>query len=163
MDRLDWTLLQNGAISLDWQRSLFDRDVQWLEDHKYVINLIDCSDIDGFRSRMTCVLRFKENYGYEPWGGNLDALNDAFGDLDFDAAEGIAFCFTRIDLLAAGDPDLVQTVLDLIESHSSNYLLFGCRLLALVQSDDGKIRFDSVGARRVNWNCQERLNARRGL
>jgi hypothetical protein len=142
---------------------LFDRHIDWLSDHDYAVHVIDCSDIAEFRTQMTRVLRFEENYGYEPWTGNLDALNDAFGDLDFDTRAGIAFCFSRIDLLAKSDRHTAQATLDLIEWHSRNYLLLGRRLLALAQSDDAAICFDPLGARAAKWNQDEWLNADRGL
>jgi hypothetical protein len=162
-DRLDWQLLQNGAVTLYWRRELFDRDISWLRDHGYSAHIIDCADIARFHAQMTRVLRFKENYGYEPWTGNLDALRDAFSDLVFDSVTGIAFCFTRIDLLAAADRDLARTTLDIIESQSRDYLLFGHRFLAFAQTDDPAIELGSIGARRANWNRSEWLNANRGL
>jgi hypothetical protein len=162
-DRLDWDLLQNSAVTLYWRRELFERDVVWLKDHGYEVYLIDCSGIEEFRAQITRVLRFQENYGYEPWTGNLDALNDAFRDLGFDGATGIAFCLVRIDLLAASDRYAAQALLDIIESHSRDYLLLGLRLLALAQSDDPKIQFDPIGARTAQWNREEWLNASRGV
>ena len=112
---------------------------------------------------MTDALGFSKNFGYEPWTGNLNALNDAFGCLDFDSHAGIVFAFNRIDLLAATDRDWAQGVLNLIECHSRQYMLFGDRLLGLAQSDDAEIHFDPVGACPVMWNNEEWLNANRGL
>ena len=162
-DRLDLDLLQDGAVTLYWRRELFDRDVAWLQDHGYVAHIIDCADIAEFRAQMTRALRFKENYGYEPWTGNLDALNDAFRDLDFGSQTGIAFCFFRIDLLATADHHTAHGTLNLIEWHSRDCLLFGDRLLALAQTDDATIQFDTIGARSATWNREEWLNANRGL
>lgn len=161
-DRLDLDLLQDGAVTLYWRRQLFDRAVSWLQDHGYVVHVIDCADIAEFRSQMTCVLRFEENYAYEPWNGNLDALNDAFRDLEFGSQTGIAFCFLRIDLLAAADHHMAQGTLNLIEWHARDSLLFGNRLLALAQTNDATIQFDAIGARSANWNREEWLNANRG-
>jgi len=42
-------------------------------------------------------------------------------------------------------------------------LLLGQRLLALVQSDDPRIRFERIGAVPVNWNPREWLDSDRGL
>ncbi len=161
--RLDWYLLQDGAVTLYWRRELFDRDVSWLQDHGYAVHVVDCAEIAEFRAQMTRILRFKENYGYEPWTGNLDALNDAFRDLDFGSQTGIAFCFSRIDLLTAADRHTAQGMLSMIEWHSRDCLLFGDRLLAIAQSDDAAIHFDPIGARSAMWNREEWLNANRGI
>ena len=162
-DRLDWDLLQDGAVTLYWRRELFDRDVSWLRDHGYTAHLVNCAEIAEFHAQMTRIFRFKEKYGYEPWTGNLDALNDAFRDLDFGRHAGIAFCFSRIDLLTAANRHTAQGMLSLIELHSRDCLLLGDRLIALAQSDDATIRFDPIGARFAKWNREEWLNANRGV
>ncbi len=98
--------------------------------------------------------------GYDEWTGNLDALNDAFG-MDFDG--GLVLCFLRYDLLNAAKPEFAQGVLDIIESNSRDHLLLGRRLLALVQSDDPRIRFEPLGARAAHWNRREWFDKNRGL
>jgi len=161
-DRLDWKLLQDGAVTLYWRREIFDRDTTWLSDYGYRVHVIDCTDADGFRHEITRVLRFKENYGYEPWTGNLNALNDAFRDLDFNAVAGVAFAFARYDNLVEADPDTSQAILDIVESSSRDHLLMGHRLLALVQTDNPRLDFDPIGARTPMWNREEWFNANRG-
>jgi hypothetical protein len=42
-------------------------------------------------------------------------------------------------------------------------LLLGQRLLALIQSDDPRIRFERIGAVPVNWNPREWQDSDRGL
>ena len=96
---------------------------------------------------MSLVLKFKEQFGYDEWTGNLDALNDAFRCLDTDPETGLVLCFLRYDLLKAENPQLADGVLDMIERNSRDHLLFGRRLLALVQSDDPRIQFHPLGAR----------------
>lgn len=160
-DRLDWELLKYGAVTLYCRRELFDRDIDWLRNDGYGVHFIDCSDASTFTAQMTRALRFKENYGYEPWGGSLDALTDAFRHLDFTCVVGIAFCFFRLDILAAANRRLVQRLLDIIETESRDSLLLGHRLLALGQSANPNLRFDLIGARSVTWNRQEWLDADR--
>jgi len=162
-DRLDWHLMQNGAVTLYFQMAILEQDLAWLRGHGYRIETIDCNDCTTFFRQMSLALKFKEQFGYEDWSGNLDALNDAFGSLECDADAGLVFCFHRYDLLKASDAYLAHTVLDIIESNSRDHLLFGQRLLALVQSDDPTIQFDSLGARAANWNRQEWLDKNRGL
>ena len=147
-DRLDWHLMQNGAITLYFKTAILEDDLAWLRDHGYRIETIDCEDVVAFCRQMSVALRFKENFGYDNWTGNLNALNDAFRCLGIDPEAGLVFCFLRYDRLQAADRHVGQGVLDLIEYHSRDYLLLGRRLLALVQSDDTRIQFNPLGARR---------------
>jgi hypothetical protein len=69
----------------------------------------------------------------------------------------------HFDAFAQHDPRFAHTLLDSIESTSRRFLLVERRLLALVQSDDPRIRFERIGAAPVNWNPREWLDADRGL
>ena len=158
-DRLDWQLMQNSAVTLYYRRHLFERDASWLAEHGYAVRTIDCSYEDLFVSQMGRALHFAECFGHE-WNGNLDALNDGFSNVEFDGSTGVAFCLTRYDALAA-DAHAAHAVLDIIEWNSRYHLLCGNRLLALVQSDDPDIRFESVGARPPEWNRDEWFTASR--
>ena len=160
MERLDWHLMQNGAVTLYFQTAILEEDVAWLRVHGYQIETIDCRDVAGFQCQISRVLKFKEQFGYDEWTGNLNALNDAFG-IDFEG--GLVLCFLRYDLLKAAKPEFAQGVLDILESNSRDHLLFGRRLLALVQSNDPKIQFEPLGARAAGWNRREWLNENRGL
>ena len=160
MDRRDWQLMQNGAVTLYFQTAILERDLAWLREHGYQIETIDCRALAEFQHQMSRVLKFKEQFGYDEWTGNLNALNDAFG-LDFEG--GLVLCFVRYDLLKAAKPDFAQGILDIIESNSRDHLLFGRRLLALVQSDDPSIQFGPLGARTAGWNRREWLKKNRGL
>lgn len=50
-----------------------------------------------------------------------------------------------------------------MEKNSRLLLLFGLRLIVLVQSNDPEISFDPVGGRSVMWNGREWFNKSRGL
>ena len=53
--------------------------------------MIDCRDLAGFQLQMS-LIKFKEQFGYDEWSGNLNALNDAFR-IEFPGR--IGFCFIR--------------------------------------------------------------------
>ncbi len=71
--------------------------------------------------------------------------------------------FSHYDYVARQMPDVAWRVLDIIASQARYFLLFGRRLLALVQSDDPRLHFKPVGACPVDWNGREWLNKDRGL
>jgi hypothetical protein len=160
-DRLDWQLFQDGAVTLYLKQELMDLDIRWLSQHGYGIHVIDCSRLSDFMSQMTRLLKFKDNFGYEPWDGNLNALDDAFRELDFASVTGIALCFVRFDSLLGANRSCALGTLDTIERHSRDCLLLGQRLLALVQSDDPMIDVGAFGCRQAKWNSKEWLDADR--
>ncbi len=162
-ERLDWQLMRDGAVTLYFQTAILDGDLAWLRDRGYQVQTIDCHDLAGFYHQVSLALKFKDQFGYDEWTGNLDALNDALRYLEVDPKSGLVLCFLRYDLLRTASPELAEGVLDMIERKSRDYLLFGRRLLALVQSDDPRIQFHPLGARAANWNRREWLDKDRSL
>ena len=159
--RLDWDLLQNGAVSLYFQPQVLAADVDWLKDHEYRVDTFDCSlwvDQSEMHQAFAYQLEFPNYYGR-----NLDALNDCMSDLEIRDHSGRALVFNRYDSFAAKFPHVAWSVLNIMESNSRNLLLFGKRLIILVQSDDPAISFEPVGGRGVGWNRREWLNRSRGL
>jgi len=159
--RLDWTLLQNGAITLYLRPEFLAEDAEWLKAHNYRLDSFDCSawvSEKDMHEALAFGLEFPEYYGR-----NLDALNDCIGDIEIPEESGRVLIFHRYDVFAANFPIIGWTILDVVETNSRRLLLFGRRLLALVQSDDPKISFEPVGARPVMWNRREWLNKSRGL
>jgi RNAse (barnase) inhibitor barstar len=159
--RLDWTLLQNGAITLYLRAEFLAEDTEWLESHNYRIDRFDCSawaSEKEMHEALAAGLEFPDYYGR-----NLDALNDCLSDIEIPEESGRVLIFHRYDAFAAKCPRAAWVVLDIIESNSRSLLLFGRRLLALVQSNDPSISFERVGARPVMWNQREWLNKSRGL
>ena len=159
--QLDWTLLQNGAITLYRRPQLLEADVEWLRDHHYRVVRFDCStwlSESEMHDALSSVLEFPEYYGR-----NLAALNDCLSDLEVPFESGRVLVLNRYDYFAAKSSYAAWAVLDIMESNSRYLLLFGLRLIVLVQSDDPRISFDPVGGRPVMWNGREWLNENRGL
>jgi RNAse (barnase) inhibitor barstar len=161
MHQLDWALLQNGAITLYRDPQLLEEDVEWLRGHHYRVDSFDCSAWysesemhEAFSSRLV----FPEYYGR-----NIHALNDCISDIEVQLEAGRVLVLNRYDYFAAKFPDVAWSVLDVMEINSRRLLLFGLRLIILVQSDDPEISFDPVGGRPVMWNTREWLNKARGL
>jgi hypothetical protein len=40
--RLDWSLLQNGAVVLYLRQDVLEPDVAWLQQHAYEVKRLDC-------------------------------------------------------------------------------------------------------------------------
>jgi RNAse (barnase) inhibitor barstar len=151
--RRDWDLLLSGACTLYYRPEILAQDVAWLREHSYEVHAFDCAAWDSeelFHTEISQALGFPRYYG-----GNLSALNDCLAELDVRDEGGLALQFNRFDHLARTLPEFAWHVLDIIEDNSRHHLLFGHRMIALLQSDDPRLEFKPVGARPIVWNWQE--------
>ena len=159
--RLDWKLLERGAIALYHKSSVLSADVGWFRQQQYVIHELNCTTWTSpteFHAEAKRVLSFPDYYAK-----NLASWVDCLPELPVPDESGMLLVFRRYDVFARAEPQLAQTILDSIESTSRRFLLTGRRLIALVQSDDPRLRFDRVGALPVTWNPREWTDADRGL
>ena len=161
LERLDVRLLQSGAIALYHKHAVLAQDVAWFQHAGYRLHTLDAvtwKTPADFHADARRELAFPEYYG-----ANLAAWIDCLGDLDVPHDGGVALQIRHFDTFARIEPQFAHTILDSIESASRRFLITGRRLLALVQSDDPRIRFERVGVLPVNWNPREWLDADRGL
>lgn len=162
--RGDWPLLQNGAVNLFWKLEVLANARQTLTDLDYEVAEVSCgSEAPSFEVQVSHVLRWEDQFGYEPWNGNLDAFNDGMRYFPFGTSGRSALVLTGFHRLVAVDSKRAHSVLDIIESSARDHLLRGKVLIALVQTDDPRYSCDGIGCRSANWNRTERLHASRGL
>ncbi len=157
--RLDWTLLRNGPITLYYRIPILHEDIDWLRSHGYRIDELDCSaweSVAMFHDAISAAMDFP---GY--YGKNLDAFNDALSDIEIPEDSGRAIVLLRYDAFAQRDPEIAHDILDIIARNSRDFLLTGRRFITLVQSDDPWILFEPVGASTVGWNGAESPNKTR--
>jgi hypothetical protein len=152
---IDYELLRHGATALFHRPALFNAVVDELAVLGYLVHRIDARALAPFVADLTEALRFQENFGYSPWGGKLDALDDAFCEVRFGDHRAVAFAFNGFDALHRVEPYMAQCTLDMFEANARDHMLFGHRLLAVVQSDDPDLKLGSLGARAATWNRQE--------
>jgi hypothetical protein len=158
-------LMQNTFVTLYRRTALLDQATGWLEGHGYQVTRLDAagwaSEADLHRD-VARALDFPDYYGR-----NLDALNDCLRDVvdgqyGWDArTAGLVVVFTGYDAFARCCPRAAYAVLDILAGRARSALLFGRRVLCLVQSGDPELRFDPVGAVPVLWNDAEWLDANR--
>jgi hypothetical protein len=160
-ERLDWRILQNGAVALYHRASILQQDAAWLRQHGYVLYELDAG---GWDTPAAFYRDAKRALGVPPeYGETLAIVVDALAELDVPVEGGAALQIRRYDAFARTQRPLAQTVLDLIETTSRRFLLTGRRFLGLVQSDDPRIKFERVGAVPVVWNPREWLDSDRGI
>src|SRR5262245_6868804 len=159
--RLDFSLLQNGSIHLYFRPAVLEEDIEWLRNHNYRIDDFDCSrweTEEKMHEELASKLEFHDYYGK-----NLDALNDCLSVIAVPDSGGRVFAFNRYDVFTPKLPDVAWHLLDIIDGNAWLHLLFGHRLLALVQSDNPGIEFPLIGSRPVMWNPREWLFKNRSL
>jgi hypothetical protein len=158
-ERLDWRLMERGAVALYHKGTILTQDVAWFRHHRYAVFDLDASRWTTpaeFHADAQRVLAFPQHYAK-----NLASWVDSLAELEVPDESGTVIVFRRYDAFAQAQRELAQTILDSIESTSRRFLLTGRRLLALVQSDDPRIRFERVGAMPVTWNPREWLDSDR--
>jgi len=158
---LDFSLLQNSPVVLYFHSEVLDEDTAALRREGYQIEKFDCTGWhaeSNFHADIAARLAFPDYYGR-----NLDAFNECIGDIEVPDAGGTALVFCRFDLFTLREPRVAQVILDIMASASRHQLMFGRRLLTMVQSNDPRIDFQPIGAQPVMWNPREWLNKNRGI
>jgi len=161
VQRLDWKLLERGAVALYHKSSVLSGDLAWFRQQNYTIhelNGVSWTSAADFHTDAQRALSFPQHYTK-----NLASWIDCLAEISVPDESGTLLVFRRYDAFARSQPQLAQTILDSIETTSRRFLLTGRRLIALVQSDDPRIRFERVGAMPVTWNPQEWLDSDRGV
>lgn len=166
--RRDWTILRDGGVALYWRPEALRMDLNWLESNGYNIVEFDAAKWNS-EEQMHDSLRASLSFPYY-YGKNLDALNDCmWSDLVVPDSGGAALVFHHYDQFAEiarshpNDKGLAKIVLHILARAVRYHLLFGRRLLILVQSDDPGIRFDDLAGISADWSPREWLNQNRGL
>lgn len=160
-DRLDLRLLESSAVTLYHKGSVLSQDVACLQQFGYRVHTLDAA---AWKSAADFHADAKREFGFpDYYSGNLAAWIDCLGELDIPDEGGVIIQLRHFDAFARAEPQFAHTLLDSIESASRRFLLLGQRLLALIQSDDPRIRFERIGAVPVNWNPREWQDSDRGL
>jgi RNAse (barnase) inhibitor barstar len=156
-ERIDWKILQNGWASLYWKDEILNGDLIWLRKEKFEVVIFDCSSwrqIEKIHMALKKQLHFPDYYGE-----NLNALNDCLSDLQIND-NGTAIVFEHFQFI---DKNYAHQLLDVFANNARQHMLFGKKLLTLIQVDDPKYHIDPIGACPVLWNNLEWLNKNRGL
>ena len=163
LERPDWPLLQNGAINLYWSHERYENATVSLKKLGYHIIKLRFDNFEQFKNDISTALKWKQQFGYFPWNESLDALNDGFREEPFNTADNTAFCIERFHACVSYDRFMATTLLDILERTSRNHLLFGKRLIGLIQTDDPEFDCSGLGGATAHWNEAEWLDANRGL
>ena len=159
--RFDYSILQNSPIALYWNVDIWQRHINWFSQNGYKIILLDAARWTTEKEFHEDVQENLEFPGY--YGMNLNAFNDCLSDLEFPDHRGLVIAIKSYELFQRAHLHTAQTILDIFADSSWYHLLYGNRLVVLVQTNQADVTFAPVGARPVMWNPDEWLNSKRGL
>lgn len=140
--RLDWQILQNGAVSLYDDSKVFEESCEWFRQQTYQVYIFDASHWKApsdFYDEIAFTLHIENCV-------NLDGLSDCFGDFDVPYESGCVLCFQHFDQFARRHRSFAWELLDVIQVNSRRHSLRGLRFLVILQLDNPDITFEPVGA-----------------
>ncbi len=155
--RIDWKIFQNGWASLYWRQEVLNKDLDWFRKEGFEVTTFDCSSwsqIEKIHEALKKQLHFPEYYGE-----NLSALNDCLWDLRVNDS-GIVIVFEHFQFV---EKKYANQLLDIFANNSRKQILFGKKLLVLIQVENPNYQTEPIGACPVLWNDLEWLNKNRGL
>lgn len=147
--RLDWAILQNGWSSLYCKEVILEKDLKWFRESDFKIVEINCSDwinSDSIHKSLREELSFPDYYG-----NNLDALNDCLSEVDI-PGEGLIVVLKSFDIVQR---EIGQKIVDIFANNSRRNILFGRKLILLVQVSSRNFEMSDVGGSPVLWNGAE--------
>jgi hypothetical protein len=159
-ERADMALLRRGPINLVSNPAVLEEHLRALILLGYRLVRIRYEDTRSFRTDISRALRWKEQFGYDGWDGNLDALNDGLRGEPFAASDLNLFCLEGFHGLVKDDARTARALLDMLCEASWDHLLHGKRLVVLIQTDDPAYETPPVGCHHGRWTARERHNKR---
>jgi RNAse (barnase) inhibitor barstar len=159
--RLDWSILRDGGISLYLRKEILKEDIQQLKSYGYKIVEFNCA---GWTSTDQMHSAFEDALLFPPYyGRNLDALNDCIReDINVPDTGGLSIVLRNADRCSQIRREFEQA-LSILTAAARHHMLFGHRFLTLVQVSNPRESFEHLGCIGAVWNNKEWLNKSRGL
>jgi RNAse (barnase) inhibitor barstar len=148
-ERPDWQILQNGWSALYLKPSILDAELVWFRSEGFQIAEMDCENFSSekeFHAQLKVGLKFPDYYGR-----NMNALDDCLSDLTI-KEPGFLMVYRHYDSLSA---DFAYTVLEEFANASRLHMLFGRKLITLIQVNDPHYSLPPVGGCPLIWNRRE--------
>lgn len=151
--RLDWYLMNFGPIALFHKAKVLAETIVWLEHHGYTTVDAQCG---ACGSEEEVLWAIGGRLGFPRWPSpGLDGFADDCHHLEVPEEGGFAVVLRQFNVVYARFPSFARHILDIFAGSVWINLLYGRRLLCLVQSDDPWVQFGRVGGREPWWNAQE--------
>jgi len=136
----DFHLIKNGPVLRYEHREELDETATWLSGLGYLVHRLDAgawTNQADFHRDVAAALDFPDYYGH-----NLDAFNDCLRDVAMHQygtsrdATGTVLAFAAYDAFARREPRAGRLIPRIIERQAHFAMLFGHRMVCLIQSAD---------------------------
>jgi RNAse (barnase) inhibitor barstar len=128
---------------------ILEKDLNWFRASDFKIIEINCSDwtnSNSIHNSLSKALSFPDYYG-----NNLDALNDCLSDVKI-PGEGLIVVLKHFDIVQR---DIGQNIADIFANNSRRHILFGRKLILMMQVSSRTFEMSSVGSSPILWNGAE--------
>lgn len=160
----DYQLLHCGHLHLFRHSWALSRLVTDLAGLGYDVVEVDTASCDGADSLRDAVIGAIDDWPSDYGRGSWPGFNDGLMDYLLTAQRQLVVLVLKgLDQARGHDDACVLTLLDLLASIARWHLLFGRRLICLIETDDTELDIGELGGERPAWNRHEfRLDHRRG-
>lgn len=159
---LDYQLLENGSVTKYFQVELLKETVQWLKKYEYKIIELDYGDFPSLQEFLV-TLANNLNSSEHFQGNSIDAFDDILYEMYIPDNLGLVIIIYQYNLLMQTAPEKGWQILNILDRHSRRNLLYGQRLITLVQTTDPTLDIGPIGSQTVSWNQAEWQDYQRGL
>lgn len=143
----------------EWALSRLVTDLAGLGYEIAEVDVATCGDADNLRDAVIAAFdEWPSHYGRDTWMGFSDGLMD---HLLNPARPRVVLVLKRLDQVRGRDDASVRTLLDQLVSIARWHLLFGRRLICLVETDDTALDLGVLGGEQPGWSRHEFLIAHR--
>ncbi|HEY0696583.1 MAG TPA: hypothetical protein VGD43_02100 [Micromonospora sp.] len=154
----DYQLLQHGPLHFyrhRWARERLLVDLEALGYEPIEVDLGSCRDPGAVRRAVIqAVPGWPTGYGEGTWAGFADGLTDHLLHAD---RQQVVLVLTGWGTAYRADSTEALVLLDLLAGVARWHLLFGRRLICLVETDDPHLELPGLGGEQVGWNRHEWL------
>jgi len=159
-----WDLFQNGAVVLFMKSEPLQEAIARLKSGGYRVHEVNCSQ---FEEESTFLGMIVDTLGIPKYEGGTgrDGFNDFVWQLEFENCTGVVLVLHRFDIVHKRKHDLAVAILDILAENQRHHMLFGNRLLTLVQSNNPRLdeKIGRIGGFLPFWNQREWFRRDRGL
>jgi hypothetical protein len=150
-----WQLFRYGPVTLFHKPQVLQETIHFLRQEHYLVHEFDCRDMateGAILAEVVSRLGVIQDYDLTPnWAG----FNDYLTDVKVPDESGLVLVFQHFDAFQSAFPQGAHFLLDIIAHAYHQNLLFGRRLIALVQTDDPHLQLEPIGAFTGRWNDKE--------
>ena len=138
--KTDFYLLREGPILVMSDHELWQDGTLWLQRTcGYRHHSWKLKSEEEFYQEVSKTLLWKQQFGYTPWTGNLDALNDGAANWPVLGEERIVISIDNAERLKKWFGGKTEHIWEIFQDAARTQLLFGVGLLVMVKtSSDGE-------------------------